>query len=56
VHDYRDNSAHGYEWSGILTGLVGCGMVLVGYVLVGQWQWVTVIGWCNPWMNRWSNL
>jgi hypothetical protein len=26
------NYHHSYEWSGIHAGLVGCGMVLVGYV------------------------
>jgi hypothetical protein len=30
--NYHDSRAHDYEWSGILTGLVGFGMVLVGYV------------------------
>jgi hypothetical protein len=27
-----NSRAHDYEWSGILAGLVGFGMVLVGYV------------------------
>jgi hypothetical protein len=30
--NHHDSRAHGYEWSGILTGLVGFGMVWIGYV------------------------
>jgi hypothetical protein len=30
--NYYNSHAHGYEWSGILVGLVGFGMVLIGYV------------------------
>jgi hypothetical protein len=34
--NYHDSRAHGYEWSGVLTGLVGFGMVLIGYVWMGN--------------------
>jgi hypothetical protein len=30
--NYHDSRAHGYEWSGILAGLVGFEMVWIGYV------------------------
>jgi hypothetical protein len=30
--NYHDNRAHGYEWSGLLTGLVGFEMVWICYV------------------------
>jgi hypothetical protein len=30
--NYHDSRAHGYEWSRVLTGLVGFGMVWIGYV------------------------
>jgi hypothetical protein len=30
--NYYDSHAHGYEWSGLLAGLVGFGMVWFGYV------------------------
>jgi hypothetical protein len=30
--NYHDNHALGYEWSGVLTGLVGFKMVWIGYV------------------------
>jgi hypothetical protein len=44
--NYYDSRAHGYEWSRVLAGLVGFGMVWIG-CLDGKLQWATVIGWCN---------
>jgi hypothetical protein len=34
--NYHDSHAHGYEWSGVLTGLVGFGMVWIGCVWLGN--------------------
>jgi hypothetical protein len=34
--NYHDSHAHGYEWSGVLTGLVCFGMVWIGYVWLGN--------------------
>jgi hypothetical protein len=34
--NYHDNRALGYEQSGVLTGLVGFGMVWIGYVWMGN--------------------
>jgi hypothetical protein len=30
--NYDDRRAHDYEWSGVLTGLVGFGMLWIDYV------------------------
>jgi hypothetical protein len=30
--NYHNSRAHGYEWSGVLIGLVGFGMVWISYV------------------------
>jgi hypothetical protein len=42
--NYHDSHAHSYEWSGVLRGLVGFGMVWIGYVvweiIVGNCDWV----------------
>jgi hypothetical protein len=40
----HDSCAHGYEWSGILIGLVGFGMVWFGLVMSG---WSIVVGNCD---------
>jgi hypothetical protein len=45
--NYYDSHAHGYEWSGVLAGLVGFWYGIDWLCLVGQSQWVSVIGWCN---------
>jgi hypothetical protein len=34
--NYHDSHAHGYERSGVLTGLVVFGMVWIGYVWLGK--------------------
>jgi hypothetical protein len=34
--NYHDSHAHGYEWSGVLTRLVGFMMVWIGYVWMGN--------------------
>jgi hypothetical protein len=34
--NYHDSHAHSYEQSGVLTGLVGFGMVWIGYVCMGN--------------------
>jgi hypothetical protein len=34
--NYHDSCAHGYERSGVLTGLVGFEMVWIGYVWMGN--------------------
>jgi hypothetical protein len=34
--NYHDSHAHDYERSGVLTGLVGFGMVWIGYVWMGN--------------------
>jgi hypothetical protein len=33
--NYYDSRAHGYKRSRVLIGLVGCGMVYIGYVWLG---------------------
>jgi hypothetical protein len=34
--NYHDTCAHGYERSGVLAGLVGFGMVWIGYAWMGN--------------------
>jgi hypothetical protein len=34
--NYDDSRALGYEWSRVLTGLVGFKMVWIGYVFIGN--------------------
>jgi hypothetical protein len=34
--NYHDSRALGYEWSRVLTGLVGFEMVWIGYVFMGN--------------------
>jgi hypothetical protein len=33
VYNYHDSRAYGYKWSGILTGLVGIGLI---------WLWIGI--------------
>jgi hypothetical protein len=41
--NYHDSNAHGYEWSGVLVGLVDFGMVWIG-ILSG---WSITVGSCD---------
>jgi hypothetical protein len=34
--NYHDSHSHSYEQSGVLAGLVGFGMVCIGYVWLGN--------------------
>jgi hypothetical protein len=45
--NYHDSRAHGYERSGVLAGLVGFGMVCIGFVLLVNCSGQLLFGWCN---------